>query len=95
MSTNPRIHGRLGVAAKLQLNRGLDHVQRDRQRFFMPRFTSHHPTATEEFRRSLVELRNHLAIDPILCFERPSQPGVLWFEAHWYIGIDGKTYVHF
>ena len=90
-----RLALRCGTSVVRQLNRSLDRVQRDRQRFFMPRFTSHHPTATEEFRRSLVELRNHLAIDPILCFERPSQPGVLWFEAHWYIGIDGKTYVHF
>lgn len=48
-----------------------------------------------EFRRALSELRAHLAVDPILCFELPDRPGLLWFEAHWYLGANGKRYVHF
>ena len=84
-----------GTSMVRQLNRGFDRLQRDRQRFLPAISTSSDPTATEDFRRSLAELRNHLVIDPVLCFERPSHPGVLWFEAHWYIGIDGKTYIHF
>ncbi len=33
--------------------------------------------------------------DPILCFELPDRPSELWFEAHWYVGVDRKTYVHY
>ena len=84
-----------GTSMVRQLNRGFDRLQRIRPRFLPPISTSSDPTATEELRRNLAELRNHLAIDPVLCFERESHPGVLWFEAHWYIGIDGKTYIHF
>jgi hypothetical protein len=46
-----------------------------------------------EFRRALLDLRARLPIDPILCFELSSRPGELWFEAHWYEGRDGRTYV--
>jgi hypothetical protein len=46
-----------------------------------------------EFRRAVRDLRARLVIDPILCFETPEQPGVLWFESHWYEGQDGKLYV--
>ncbi|MCA9239049.1 MAG: hypothetical protein KDA37_02565 [Planctomycetales bacterium] len=37
----------------------------------------------------------HWSFDPILCFELPEEPGRLWFEAHWYEGVDGRTYVHY
>lgn len=46
-------------------------------------------------RRSLAEIRWHMTIDPLLCFGLPSQPGRLWFEAHWYVGQDSRTYVHY
>ena len=48
-----------------------------------------------DFRRALVDLRTRLPIDPILCFEIPHRPGELWFEAHWFEGRDGKTYVSY
>lgn len=47
------------------------------------------------YRRSLEEIRRLLSVDPILCFEKPGDPGRLWFEAHWYLGEDGRTYVHY
>ena len=84
-----------GTSMVRQLNRGLNRLQRHRPRFLPTISTSSDPTATEDFHRSLMELRNHWAIDPVLCFERQSHPGVLWIEAHWYIGIDGKKYIHF
>ena len=49
----------------------------------------------QRLRWSLEELRRRVSIDPILCFELPERSGVLWFEAHWYDGVDGRTYVHF
>ncbi len=50
-------------------------------------------TELAEFRRAVLDLRTRLPIDPILCFELPDRPGELWFEAHWFEGRDGKTYV--
>lgn len=44
---------------------------------------------------ALDELRRRITIDPVLCFETASRPGELWFEAHWFAGNDGRTYVHF
>ena len=34
-------------------------------------------------------------IDLVLAFELPDRPGELWFEAHWFIGRDARTYVHY
>lgn len=48
-----------------------------------------------EFRQAALRLQATFAFDPILCFEVKSRPGRLWFEAHWYLGQDGRTYVHF
>jgi hypothetical protein len=50
---------------------------------------------SQRLRWALEELRRRVSVDPVLCFELPYRPGVLWFEAHWYDGIDGQTYVHF
>lgn len=44
------------------------------------------------FREALGRLAE---IDPVLCFELPDKPGELWFESHWFQGIDGKRYVHY
>ncbi len=44
---------------------------------------------------AIEDLRRRITIDPVLAFEVASRPGELWFEAHWYAGIDGRTYVHF
>jgi hypothetical protein len=44
---------------------------------------------------ALAELQRRIVIDPVLAFELPDRPGELWFEAHWYVGRDGRTYVHF
>ncbi|MCA9261428.1 MAG: hypothetical protein KDA61_19565 [Planctomycetales bacterium] len=52
-------------------------------------------TDVEAVRRATQRLREHQAIDPVLCFELPRQPGKLWFEAHWFDGRDGKRYVHY
>jgi hypothetical protein len=44
---------------------------------------------------ALIELRRRMAVDPVLAFELPDRPGELWFEAHWFIGRDARTYVHY
>jgi hypothetical protein len=44
---------------------------------------------------ALAELRRRIAVDPVLAFELPDRPGELWFEAHWFIGRDARTYVHY
>jgi len=44
---------------------------------------------------ALGELRRRITIDPVLAFEVASRPGELWFEAHWFAGDDGRTYVHY
>ncbi len=44
------------------------------------------------FREALGRLTE---IDPVLCFELPERPGELWFESHWFEGIDGRRYVHY
>lgn len=44
---------------------------------------------------ALAELRRRIVIDPVLAFELPERPGELWFEAHWFVGRDGRTYVHY
>jgi hypothetical protein len=44
---------------------------------------------------ALAELRRRIVIDPVLAFELPDRPGELWFEAHWYVGGNGRTYVHY
>lgn len=44
------------------------------------------------FREALGRLSE---IDPVLCFELPERPGELWFESHWFEGIDGRRYVHY
>jgi hypothetical protein len=44
---------------------------------------------------ALTELRRRIVIDPVLAFELPDRTGELWFEAHWYVGRDGRTYVHY
>jgi hypothetical protein len=49
----------------------------------------------QEFRRAALRLQATFDFDPILCFEVNSRPGQLWFEAHWYRGQDGRTYVHY
>lgn len=46
-------------------------------------------------RRAIEELRWRTSIDPVLCFELSERPGELWFEAHWFTGMDGKRYVHY
>lgn len=46
-------------------------------------------------RRAIEELRWRTSIDPVLCFELSESPGQLWFESHWFTGIDGKRYVHY
>jgi hypothetical protein len=53
--------------------------------------------AVESLRLELAveELRRRITADPVLAFEVPSRPGELWFESHWYVGRDGRTYVHF
>lgn len=53
---------------------------------------------TRESRRlrvAIEELQRRMTIDPVLAFEVPSRPGELWFEAHWYTGADGRSYVHY
>ncbi len=52
-------------------------------------------TQADELRRAIAELRFYASIDPVLCFETPDRPGELWFEAHWYEGQSGRTYVHY
>ena len=42
--------------------------------------------------REVQELRRW---DPVLCFELKDQPGTLYLESHWFVGHDGKTYVHY
>lgn len=49
----------------------------------------------ERLQRTIRRVRWHMTFDPILCFELPGEPGRLRFEAHWYVGTDGKTYVHY
>jgi hypothetical protein len=44
---------------------------------------------------ALDDLRRRITIDPVLAFEVTSRPGELWFEAHWFAGNDGRTYVHY
>jgi hypothetical protein len=44
---------------------------------------------------ALDDLRRRITIDPVLAFEVASRPGELWFEAHWFAGNDGRTYVHY
>jgi hypothetical protein len=44
---------------------------------------------------ALRELQRRITIDPVLAFEVASRPGELWFEAHWFAGNDGRTYVHY
>ncbi|MGD9634152.1 MAG: hypothetical protein AB7G28_06060 [Pirellulales bacterium] len=44
---------------------------------------------------ALDDLRRRITIDPVLVFEVNSRPGELWFEAHWFAGNDGRTYVHY
>jgi hypothetical protein len=44
---------------------------------------------------ALTELRRRMAVDPVLAFELADRPGELWFEAHWFIGRDARTYVHY
>ncbi|MGI9457615.1 MAG: hypothetical protein ACR2NU_13710, partial [Aeoliella sp.] len=46
-------------------------------------------------RRAIEELQWRTTIDPVLCFELPDQPGALWFESHWFVGADGRRYVHY
>lgn len=53
---------------------------------------------TKESRRlriALNDLQRRITIDPVLAFEVASRPGELWFEAHWFAGNDGRTYVHY
>ncbi|MCO6046193.1 hypothetical protein NG895_20035 [Aeoliella sp. ICT_H6.2] len=49
----------------------------------------------KRLRRAIEELRWRTSIDPVLCFELEERPGELWFEAHWYTGMDGRRYVHY
>ncbi|WP_425399483.1 hypothetical protein [Aeoliella sp.] len=49
----------------------------------------------KRLRRAIDELRWRTSIDPVLCFELEEKPGQLWFEAHWYTGMDGRRYVHY
>ncbi|TWT77515.1 hypothetical protein Pla123a_21760 [Posidoniimonas polymericola] len=49
----------------------------------------------ERLQRAIRRVRWHMTFDPILCFELPGEPGRLRFEAHWYVGTDNKTYVHY
>lgn len=49
----------------------------------------------KRLRRAIEELRWRTSIDPVLCFELEDRPGELWFEAHWYTGMDGRRYVHY
>jgi hypothetical protein len=44
---------------------------------------------------ALDDLRRRITIDPVLAFEVAGRPGELWFEAHWFAGNDGRTYVHY
>ena len=46
-------------------------------------------------RSSLLELRTQFRYDPVLAFEVAERPAELWFEAHWFAGHSGRTYVHF
>jgi hypothetical protein len=48
-----------------------------------------------EFRRAALRLQATFDFDPLLVFEVKSRPGQLWFESHWYVGQDGRTYVHY
>lgn len=49
----------------------------------------------QRLKRAVQELRWRVSIDPVLCFELEVRPGELWFEAHWYTGMDGRRYVHY
>ena len=53
------------------------------------------PDDAQRFRATIAELRRRMDIDPVLCFELPDKPGQLWFEAHWFDGVDGRRYVHY
>jgi hypothetical protein len=52
-------------------------------------------TESRRLEFALAELRRRIVIDPVLAFELPDRPGELWFEAHWFIGRDARTYVHY
>lgn len=49
----------------------------------------------QRLKRAVQELRWRVSIDPVLCFELAERPGQLWFESHWYTGMDGRRYVHY
>jgi hypothetical protein len=75
------------------------HTRRRFQRVFVRRLERAESLGlAAESRRlelALAELRRRIVVDPVLAFELPDRTGELWFEAHWYVGRDGRTYVHY
>ncbi|TWT33576.1 hypothetical protein KOR34_34080 [Posidoniimonas corsicana] len=69
-------------------------LRRLEQRYEVARRTGQLDEA-EKLEKAIRQIRWHVTIDPILCFGLPAEPDRLKFEAHWYIGADGKTYVHY
>lgn len=69
--------------------------QRDRVEQTLNRWADQFEEMVTPRRQPQLAPSPHWAFDPILCFELPEEPGKLWFEAHWYEGADGRTYVHY
>jgi hypothetical protein len=89
-------------AARLRTRRPLRRIELDTASYWIARgtLTSLSERAVEQGRDGEAlrfrELIGRLSeIDPVLCFELPEQPGELWFESHWFEGVDGRRYVHY
>jgi hypothetical protein len=91
-----------GVAARLRTVRPPRRIELDTASYWIARrtLTSLSEQALEQGRdREAMRFREMIGrlseIDPVLCFEIPERPGELWFESHWFEGIDGRRYVHY